>query len=240
MISIVVPTYNEEKILDEMLRQFDGIKSEPFELIVSDNKSEDDTVKLARRHTNKIVLNNDISRFTIGVARNRGVEIAQNPIIMFVDVGVQIPNIEDFMEHIANHFKKNPKCAAMTVRLGVTKKHATFWDKLIFGVIDKWFWISNNFFKRGLSHGKFMAVRAEAFRKIGGFDAKLAAGEDVDLFSRLAKVGDTFFDRSLIVFHSARRAHKYGWPKLLFIWAINGISVLFFKRSTSKEWKDVR
>jgi len=83
-------------------------------------------------------------------------------------------------------------------------------------------------------------VRANAFRRVGGYNERLAAAEDHDLFRRLRKIGRTRFEKTLTVFHTGRRAHAVGWPKLLLTWAINGLSVLIFKRSASKEWEEVR
>ncbi len=240
MISIVIPTYNEEKYIEEMLRQFSEIKSVPVEIIVSDNKSEDATVDLARKYAQHVIKNHDAVHATIALTRNRGATQAKYPLIMFVDSAVTIPHIDSFFKHVVRQFEERPRCVGLTVKLGVMPSVATFADRLIFGAIDWWFWVSNNYLKRGMSHGKFMVVRADAFKKVGGFNAKLAAGEDIDFFSRLAKVGETFFDRALVVYHPARRAHKIGWPKLLSIWVVNGFTVLFLKRSSSKEWKDVR
>ena len=77
-------------------------------------------------------------------------------------------------------------------------------------------------------------------QKIGGFNEKFVAGEDHDLFQRLTKVGRTRFIKGLTVYHTGRRAHKIGWPRLLSIWLGNVFSFIFLKRSMSKEWKEIR
>ena len=42
-------------------------------------------------------------------------------------------------------------------------------------------------------------------------------------------------DPHLIMFHTGRRAHVIGWPRLLSQWFFNYISMMFFGKSYSKE-----
>jgi GT2 family glycosyltransferase len=87
-----------------------------------------------------------------------------------------------------------------------------------------------------------MVVRASSFKEVGGFNPRLVAAEDQDFFQRLRKIdkAKTHFESSLRVYHTGRRAHKIGWPRLISIWIANGFSQRFFGRSVSKEWKEVR
>ncbi len=98
----------------------------------------------------------------------------------------------------------------------------------------------NNVFHAGLAPGELQIVRASAFRKIGGYDARIAASEDYEFFTRLAKVGKTKYDPRLLVTHTGRRAHTVGWPRLLSSWIMNAWSVRFRKKSVSEEWEEVR
>jgi hypothetical protein len=47
-------------------------------------------------------------------------------------------------------------------------------------------------------------------------------------------------DPDLTVYHSGRRAHKIGWPKLLKSWITNTIWVLLFDKAKEEEWTVVR
>jgi hypothetical protein len=53
-------------------------------------------------------------------------------------------------------------------------------------------------------------------------------------------MGRTRLDPRLTVFHSARRAHCIGWPRLLSLWALNAIWVFLFGRAKTREWQAVR
>ena len=92
----------------------------------------------------------------------------------------------------------------------------------------------------GESTGEFQMIRKSFFDQIGGFDENLVTREDADMFYRLAKVGRTMVDRKFTVYHPGRRAHKVGWPKLIWIWTQNKIWVWLFNRAKSKEWEFIR
>jgi len=68
-------------------------------------------------------------------------------------------------------------------------------------------------------------VKSEAFKKIGGFNEGLIGGEDKNHFERLAKIGRTISAHKLILYHTGRRAHKIGWPRLLLTWALTFLPV---------------
>jgi GT2 family glycosyltransferase len=104
-----------------------------------------------------------------------------------------------------------------------------------------WFYvISNNIFHSGNSSGEFQMMRANVFKKIGGFSEHLAAGEDNDMFRRIAAHGRTHSYRKLCVRHSLRRAHKLGWLRTYGIWTKNGLSVMLRGKAAYKEWSVVR
>ena len=85
-----------------------------------------------------------------------------------------------------------------------------------------------------------MIVREEIFRRVGGFNEALVAAEDCELFSRISNIGRVFFQKDLLVYHTGRRAHAIGWPRLLYQWTANGISVALYKKAHSKEWTPIR
>jgi len=83
-------------------------------------------------------------------------------------------------------------------------------------------------------------ITSAAFRAVGGFNERLAAAEDMDLFRRLSRIGRTRFAGNLTVYHSGRRAHAIGWRRLLWQWFGNSVSVFLFNRSASREWSAIR
>jgi hypothetical protein len=83
-------------------------------------------------------------------------------------------------------------------------------------------------------------IKHGAYKTVKGYNDELVTYEDNDMFERLAKIGQTRFIKELTIYHSGRRAHKIGWPKLLTIWIYNAIHFYLFKKAAAKEWKVIR
>ncbi len=239
MISFIIPTLNEEKTIEKTLQCIAGYTGE-HEVIVSDGKSKDSTVEIAKKYGAKVVMYDMPERQTIAMARNSGVEAATGEFVVFMDADVTISDINKFFEKANSVFTARPNVVALTVFYEVLPELKTVADAVFFKLLCLDFLISNNVFHIGASAGEFQMIRREAFNKVGGFNEKLAAAEDMDLFRRLSKIGRTHFEKSLKIYHTGRRAHTIGWPKLLSEWFANTVSMILFKRSASKEWKEIR
>lgn len=241
MISIIIPTLNEEKVIRKTLKNIKKMKGVPYEIIISDGRSTDDTQKIAQEYTDKIVVYEGKERQTIGGGRNLGAKKSLGEYFLFIDADVIIPEPDSFFEKIVSEFKKDSKFVAATVRIRVAKENETLRDKIFSTLAIDWInYFNNNIFKTGSASGEFQFIRKEAFDKLGGFDEKLVAAEDFNMFSRLAKIGKTRMFYDLKVFHSGRRFHKLGWFRVMCIWATNCIYMKIFKRAASKIWEPVR
>src|SRR3989338_10333518 len=57
MISIIIPTYNEARYIKRTLQQFNALKDRKnFEVIVSDGCSTDNTVMVAEKYADKVIV----------------------------------------------------------------------------------------------------------------------------------------------------------------------------------------
>lgn len=239
MISFVIPTLNESKTIEKTLRCLAEYSGE-HEILVSDGNSHDGTIELCRAYADDVIVYDRPERQTIAMARNMGAAAAKGDYLVFVDADVVIPDIDHFFRVAHDEFRRRPRLVAMTVRYGVFADVATRFDRYVFRMLGYQFLLQNNVFGIGASGGEFQMITADAFRAVGGFDERLAAAEDMDLFRRLSKQGQTRFVGSLKVFHTGRRAHAVGWPRLLWSWFTNSLTVFLFRKSTSKEWKEIR
>lgn len=239
MISFVIPTLNEIKTIERTLRCVAEYRGE-HEVIVSDGNSTDGTIELCRRLADEVVVYDAPQRQTIGMARNMGAAKAKGDYVVFLDADVVISDVDAFFAVALEEFRRIPALVAITGKYRVFREVSTFFDRYVFFTLGLQFWLQNNVFHVGASGGEFQMITREAFEAVGGFDERLAAAEDMDLFRRLSKIGRTRFVGGLTVFHTGRRAHAVGWPRLLMSWFSNSVSVFVFKRSTSKEWKEIR
>ena len=234
MISIIIPTYNEHDYIEKTLAQFKGLKI-PHEIIVTDDKSIDDTALIAKEYAN-VVFVPENKHATIAANRNAGARVAKGDYFIFIDSSCILQNIDSFFEKALANFTKYPGLVGLTGRLNVYPETRTFGDRIMYLNFNVTHFVKNNLLHMGEAPGKFQIVKREAFEKVHGYRENLVTREDADLFARLSKIGRTRYDGSIAIFHSGRRAHAIGWPKLLSIWMINTFWLTFFGKSKTKDW----
>lgn len=240
VISIIIPTLREEQFLERTLANLKSITL-PYEVVISDGGSTDGTLDIARRYTDKIVVWGEPRRQTFGEAKNAGAALATGQFLVFIDADVLIPSPQAFFEEILTAFSKNQTVVAMTVPLKPWPENHSWIDAFFCEPLNWAYIIWNNVFHSGNSSGEFQMVRADVFRKEGGFKESLAAGEDNELFRELsARHGRTLSYWKLFVQHSLRRPHKLGWLRVYASWIKNGASVSFRGKAAYKEWAVVR
>lgn len=206
-ISIVVPAFNEEKLLPASLRAMNAAakafheRSWETELIVCDNNSTDRTSEVAEAEGARIVFEpiNQIAR-----ARNCGAAAANGDWIIFIDADSQ-PSSELFAD-VANAISSGQYIAG-----GVTVKLDAWFPGMWFFVT---LWNVTSRVKKWCA-GSFIFCEAEAFRAIGGFSSELFVSEELDLSQRLAALARTRKKRMIILrrhplLTSARKMKLYG------------------------------
>jgi glycosyltransferase involved in cell wall biosynthesis len=213
-ISIIIPSYNEERLLGQTLREVQTSLHAftslgwSTELIVCDNNSTDRTAEIARAAGAAVVFEpvNQIAR-----ARNRGAQAATGNWLVFIDADSH-PSTA-LMQDVAAAIGSGCCLAGgATVRLEDGYPVANFFTGF-------WSLLSRT---RRLLAGSFIFCEAQAFRKIGGFSQEMFAGEELDLSARLQQLSRET-GRELIILHrhplvtSARKVRLYsGWELLWF------------------------
>ena len=87
LVSIIIPTYNAEKYIEETLNSIFEQTYKEWEIIVIDDVSTDDTRKIVEKFTYKknIRLVQSIEKLFTPGARNKGIELAKGKYIAFLD-----------------------------------------------------------------------------------------------------------------------------------------------------------
>ena len=234
MFSIIIPTLNEESIIEKAINQFSSIKNKyNIEIIVSDSGSSDQTVSIARNISDKVVIyEND--NCNISKARNLGAEHAKNKILVFMDADILIKDTDYFFKIIADYINKD-NVSAISPRISIYPDQEKIQDKCIHFVITL---ISNILNGLGLSYsrGGCQIIHKKNFDRISGYNEAFVAAEDVDIFRRLRKLGKTMIVNNLHVYESPRRYRKKGYLIVLYFWLMNWIYTLFFNKSFSTKW----
>ncbi|MCU0783787.1 MAG: glycosyltransferase [Verrucomicrobia bacterium] len=214
-VSIVIPAFNEERLLGETLQHvktaltaFASLRLET-ELIVCDNNSTDRKAGIARAAGAQVVFEpvNQIAR-----ARNCGAAAATGDWLLFIDADSH-PSVELFAE-VAQQTQLG-RCLAG----GCTIRYDGYHPVANFGA-GLWNRLSRS---RRLLAGSFIFCDAAAFRQIGGFSNELFAGEELDLSKRLGQLARET-GREIVILHrhplvtSARKMRLYStWELLRFV-----------------------
>jgi len=200
MLSIIIPTLNEEDYLPFLL---ESIKKQNFsgecELIVSDAGSEDNTVKIAKNFGCKIVKGGWPGR-----GKNEGAKLARGDLILFVDADVILP--ENFIEENLREFGLRNLDVASFYLQSENKIH-NFLFKILFNFPSR---ITENIFPQAMN---VILAKKDLHQKIGGFDEEIKLGEELDCIRKGAKIGNFGVLKSVKIFASSRRFRQDGWFK---------------------------
>jgi glycosyltransferase involved in cell wall biosynthesis len=179
-ISIVVPAFNEERLLSATLSSITAAASVftrrgwETELIVCDNNSTDRTAEVARAGGATVVFE-PVNQ--IGRARNRGAAAASGNWLIFVDADSH-PGA-DLFDDVAREMESGRTVAGgSTVRLDQHYRVGSL-------IAALWNGVSRTF---RLLAGSFIFCDAAVFRSLGGFNEELFASEEIELSKRLKQV----------------------------------------------------
>jgi glycosyltransferase involved in cell wall biosynthesis len=240
MISIIIPTLNEEVLLPKLLEQLNASELRRefnYEIIVSDGGSKDKTIEIAQAKADKVISYSD-PHDNIAFGRNRGSRDAAGDILIFMNADVRIEDPVPFFHKIDKYFRHS-EYLAMTCVVKTFPEEACFKDTLFHGFCNIYFY-SLNVFGVGMGRGECNIVKKDVFQAVSGYDVKLVAGEDWDLYKRIAKKGKIFFDWNLKIFESPRRYRKMGYMRVILSWFTNSFSIVVAKKSSSRIWEQVR
>lgn len=203
MLSIIIPTLNEEKHLPLLL---ESIKKQNFldcEIIVADANSTDKTLEIAQKYGCKIIKGG-----LPGKARNEGAKIATGDLLLFLDADVLLPS--DFFANFLKEFE-NKKFDVATFPLfftGGTLSMATS------RAYNWWVVITQPFLPHAF--GAALLAKKQIYEKIGGFDEAIKLAEDHDFARRAKKIAKCGIIKSTHIFVSDRRFRADGWLKMCF------------------------
>ena len=226
-VSIIVPTWNEEKYLAKCL---DALVNQSWhgswEIIVVDGGSTDGTVGVAENYANRVLIEPNMR---VGAARNAGARKARGEILAFIDADT-IANPR-WLEAITRAFHEE------SMAVGVTGPTLPY-DGQLYDIITYRLWTI--YLQRILLHfemphviGFNCAYRRAPFLQVGGFDEENVMSEDIKLAHKIRRYGKIRFDRHMSALTSARRFRRYGRIYIAGLYIMNGFSTLLLNRSHS-------
>ncbi len=201
-VSVVIPALNESRYIDRCLEALENQTVAPFEIIVVDNNSTDDTVERANSHLNIRVISE--SRCGISMARNAGFDLAKGDIIARCDVDSIVD--EHWVEEVERFLTKHRDVQGVT-------GPASFYDigSLLRKPFDVVFLDGYHVITKIQTGGETLfgsncAIRRSAWEKVRAEvcvdDANMH--EDIDLGQHIARIGRIAYDPKLKTGISAR------------------------------------
>ena len=180
-VSVVIPAFNEEKLLPATLAAIRGAASAfeqrgwSWECVVCDNNSTDGTADCARAAGATVVFE-PVNQ--IGRARDAGARVATGEWLVFIDAD-STPSAALFAA-IADQISAGRALGGgSTVELELgTPRYA----RTVCGFWNLWSRLA------GWAAGSCVWVEAAAFREAGGFGTEYYAGEEVFLSRRLKRI----------------------------------------------------
>jgi glycosyltransferase involved in cell wall biosynthesis len=240
MISIVIPTCNEENDVGRLIDCLLPLSLEK-EIIVTDDASTDKTVEVLRKYQGKIkVLAHEQRHKSIAANRNAGAREASGEFLVFMDGTTYLENPDDFFRRALIMFENDKKLLGITARLKVLRQYEVCMDKVMHFLFNAVVMLKNNYLGMAEASGKFEMIRQSAFEKVGGFNENLVTREDSNMFKRLSGIGKIKYAGNLLVLYTGRRQHILGWPRLLLRWMTEAFWVGVFGKTKSKEWEVIR
>ena len=239
-ISIIIPTLNEEKLIRQSLNQFDENIKKNFnlEIVVSDGGSKDKTIELINGCVDKLLIHKENFKQNISRGRNQGALNSLGDVLVFLNADTLISDKNVFFDNI-NKILRDESVIAIACPVKVFPQEEMLSDKIFHFCYNNYVKILNKFFM-GMGRGECHVVKRDSFLRLGGYNEKLAAGEDFEFYKRIRKNGKIQFMNECLIYESPRRYRKFGYLHVFWEWMINSFSIFFFKKSISKDWQEVR
>jgi len=239
IISVVVPAYNEEKLIGPCLASLVTQKfDKEYEIIVIDNCSTDKTVQIAKKYPVRIIKEKNKG---VIFAKQCGLLNADANIVAFLDADSQASPL--WLKTIYDSLNSSSAIVAVTGPYEVNdgpifnQKFAQIYQKFY----KSYFYI---FGKTIYLAGGNFACKKSIAKKFGGFDVTKGVGEDeFGILSKLKMQGHVLYEPSLKIVTSGRRASG-GFIKFcdqfIFGYFFNFLSIRIFGKKLFRDYTDIR
>jgi len=193
LLSVLVPVWNGAAFLAEALDSVRKDVTGPFEIVVVDDGSTDDTAAIARGFD--VPLRYDLQAHAgLAVARNRLIELARGELIAFLDADDRWPRgrVSILERALAEH----PECGLSQGRL----------QRLVrVDGADEFTLVDESWAAPSVCTA---LIRRDVFERVGGFDTAFPNGHDVDWLLRARELGVAFSGVDAVTLHYRRHEHN--------------------------------
>jgi len=198
MISIIIPTLNEERHIPKLFRNIKDQNFGPYEIIVADFNSKDKTRFIARKNNCKLVEGGLPPK-----ARNNGAKRAKGDLLIFFDADSLLS--KNFFKNSLKEIKER-KLNVGSCRIYPISDNLIY--KILFAMFNFWITVTQCCYPN--ASGSYIFCERNLHNKISGFNENLKLSEDMDYVKRAGKYGKFRILRSVKSYTSVRRFKKEG------------------------------
>jgi len=198
MISIIIPTFNEEKYLPALLSSIKKQQYKNYEIIIADAGSTDNTLQIAKKYNCRIIPGG-----LPAAGRNKGAKIAKGNYLLFLDADVVLK--KNFLKNTISEFETKDIDIATSYIIPLSNKKIDF---ILHNAVNVYFRITQRFYPH--APGFCILIKKNIHNAINGFDEKIKLAEDHDYVRRARKYGKfriLYFSK---IFVSIRRLETDG------------------------------
>jgi len=248
-ISIIILTYNSSAYILNLIKSLISLRDE-FEIIVVDNASTDDTLKLVESSGLKVQKVIKLPK-NIGFAGgiNAGAKVSSGEYLLFLnpDTVFEHGTIKDLLKIYEKNEKVGIVGGKMIDENGNPERSAGRFFNLFEVLItvlglDEVFGVRfspKKFTKVDFVSGGFMMVKKDLFEKLRGFDEKFFMYvEDMEFCFRAKKIGiNTYFTPNAVVSHKGQGSSNRGFA---IIHIYKGLLYFYRKHKSNIQFKIVK
>ena len=216
-VSIIIPAYNEEKIIKGTIEVFKKLPYSPKEIIIVVNNSADKTFEIAKKYADKAL--NFPGPIGVSAARNEGAGVAEGDVFLFSDADSRLS--ENAIEEIVR--ATTPSTLGCCLGRG---DNESLRGKLFFFFKN---WMHRLRIYKGVVDGILFCHR-DIFFRTGGFNEAKRIAEFQDFTKRAFKNGGKYkLLRNCYAVISLRRYEEKGYIRIHLYWLRYKIASLFKK-----------
>jgi len=199
MLSIIIPTLNEEKYLSLLLESIKKQDFKDYEIIVADAGSEDKTLEIAKQYNCQVIPGGLPAK-----GRNNGAKVSKGDLLFFLDADAILP--DSFLRRALKEFNNKKLDFAA---FGLLPYKGTKLDKIAFNLFYNHYIFALENILPHASQG--VLIKKPLFYELKGYDETITLAEDHDLARRAKKKANYGILKSDKIFISDRRFKKDGW-----------------------------
>lgn len=219
-ISVIIPVKNEADKIERCLEAVFGQTIKPYEVMIVDGHSTDNTVENASKFPVKIFYEDYHTR---AGACQIGVEGAEGDFVAFTDADC-VPE-KNWLEDVVKEFDEGivgVGCGIKNIGEGLWKKSINLISGTFLGSANS---VQGRFFKNkryvNSISGCNSMYHKEDILKVGGFDVRLSTAEDTELNRKMLRIGKLLYTPDAVILHNherglkdfANRMYQYGYGR---------------------------